>query len=86
MWQGNPQGFGDHLGGGGSAKELTATAGGATGPAAEGGGLLERQFALGEARSDGLHFAGVFAISRGQRDATRYEDCGQVGCASQGDE
>ena len=50
--------------GGGGAEELAAAAGAGAGPAAELGGLLERELAVGEAGADGLDLAGVLALAR----------------------
>ena len=68
------QRFGDDLAGGGRAEKLAAAAGRGAGPAAQLGRLFQRDLAVGKARADGLHLAGVFALGRRQRHAAGHED------------
>ena len=58
-----PERLGDDLRGGRRAEELAAAAGRRAGAAAELGGLLERDLAVGEARADRLDLAGVLAVA-----------------------
>src|SRR5258707_2099443 len=62
--QGEAEGFGDDLRGGGGAEELTASPGCGTGAAANFGGVFEGDLMLGVACADGLDFARVFAVFR----------------------
>ncbi len=61
MGQGQPQGFGDDLCGGGGSQELAAAAGSGAGAAAHFGGCLQGDLLLGVAGADGLYFACIFA-------------------------
>ena len=54
------------------------------GPAAQLGGLLQGDLAVGEAGADGLDLAGVLAVGGRQRHAAGHEDAGQVALAGQG--
>ena len=55
------QGFADDLAGGGGAEELAPAARAGAGAAAQVGGLLQRDLAVGEAHAQRLDLAGVFA-------------------------
>src|SRR5947208_2005579 len=54
MWQRHAKGFADHLRGGGSPEELTATTGGSARPATEFGGLLQGNQSVGITCSNSL--------------------------------
>ena len=82
--QGHAEGLGDDLRGRGGAEELAAAAGAGAGAAAQFGGLLERDLAVGEAGADGLDLAGVLALLGRQRDAAGDEDAGQVASSRPG--
>ena len=58
--------LGDNLRRGGGAQKLAAAAGTGAGPAAQFGGLGQRELAMSEAGADRLDLAGVFALARGQ--------------------
>ena len=75
--EGEAEGFGDDLRGGGGAEELAASAGCGAGAAADLGGVFEGDLVLGEACADGLNLAGVFAVFGKQCDAAWDEDAGQ---------
>ena len=60
--QGEAEGFGDDLRGGGGAEELAAAAGCGAGAAADLGGVFEGDLVLGEAGADGLDLACVFSV------------------------
>ncbi len=75
--EGEAEGFGDDLRGGGGAEELAASAGCGAGAAADLGGVFEGDLMLGVACADGLDLAGVFAVFGKQCDAAGDEDAGQ---------
>ncbi len=82
--EGHAERFADDLGGGGGAEELTAAAGGGAGAAAQFGGFLQGEGALGEADADGLDFAGVFAVFGWEGDAAGDEDGGEIAASGEG--
>ena len=64
--------------GGGGAQELTASAGGGAGPAAEFGSLFDADLAVGESRADGLDAAGVFALVGEESHAAGDQHAGEI--------
>ncbi|MDB5348630.1 MAG: YjhG yagF: putative dehydratase, YjhG/YagF [Schlesneria sp.] len=66
------------MGGRGGSQELAASTGRATGSTARFGGFFERDFAVGEASSDGLDFTRVFALGGWQGDSAGDDDAGEI--------
>jgi hypothetical protein len=71
--------LGYDLGRGGGAEELAAASWSAAGATSEGGGVFEAHQAVGEARAERLHRAGVLAALGRQRDAAGHDHARQVG-------
>jgi hypothetical protein len=76
--QRQPERLPDDLRGRRRPEELATAARRTAGATAELGRLLERQLAVGEARTDRLHLARVLAVRRRQRDAARHEHARQI--------
>jgi hypothetical protein len=77
MRQRHAERLADHLRGRRGAEELASAAGRGAGAAEHIGGILQGHLSAGEARAGRLHFAGVFAIGRLQRDAAGNQDARQ---------
>ena len=74
----------DDLRRGRGAEELAAAARAGAGPAAQVGGFLQGDLAVGEACADGLNLAGVLAFCGRQRDAAGNQYARQIAHGCQG--
>jgi hypothetical protein len=77
MRERHAQRLADHLRGSGGAQELASAAGRRASAAQHIGGILQGHLTACEARSGGLHFAGVLAIRRLQGDAAGNQNAGE---------
>ncbi len=77
MRHGHAECFGDDLAGRRGAQELATAAGSAASAAAFQRRFLQRHFAAAVSGADRLHFAGIFANGRRQRDAAGNQHIGQ---------
>lgn len=84
MGQRKTQCLTDHLRGCGGPQKLAAPAGRGTSATASFGGFLQRDLAVGVARSDALDATGILAVFGQQGNAARNEDAGKVRRAGEG--